>query len=192
MPAQQAAFTGHGRSPDEETLVGGWRLSEALFGWSSLVRGRGAHCAARLIRDARLRVRRQAKREARRRTGLRVDAQVEALEHVRGNVRWQEIDWSFCCYRCGGMASAHACPHESAELLQVSGTQLRKSLGRTARGPEFGRPEVLQILREHYAAAAAKSQPPLLGFARGFWGIAALHSAPLSDHKYLRLHSARA
>ena len=69
-----------------------------------------------------------------------------------------KIDWTFWCYRCGGMASARTCPHEAADRLQVSGTQLRKSLEQNgAVPPEFSRPEVLEILREHYASTAAKS-----------------------------------
>ena len=39
-----------------------------------------------------------------------------------------KIDISFWCYKCGGMASGRTCPHTDADRLQVSGTQLRKSL----------------------------------------------------------------
>jgi sulfate adenylyltransferase len=50
------------------------------------------------------------------------------------------------------MASARTCPHTDADRLQVSGTQLRKSLSEGASvAPEFSRPEVLAILREYYA-----------------------------------------
>jgi sulfate adenylyltransferase len=70
------------------------------------------------------------------------------------------IDVSFWCYRCGGMASGRTCPHGDADRLQVSGTQLRKWL---AEGhpvpPEFSRPEVLEILREHYAGADRATAP---------------------------------
>jgi sulfate adenylyltransferase len=63
-----------------------------------------------------------------------------------------KIDISFWCYKCGGMASARTCPHTDADRLQVSGTQLRKSLSEGASvAPEFSRPEVLAILREYYA-----------------------------------------
>ena len=66
-----------------------------------------------------------------------------------------KIDVAFWCYACGGMASGRTCPHGETEQLQVSGTQLRKWLaeGRTVP-PEFSRPEVLEILREHYAGLA--------------------------------------
>jgi sulfate adenylyltransferase len=66
------------------------------------------------------------------------------------------IDWTFWCYRCGGMASTRTCPHETRDRLQVSGTQLRNAL---AAGevipPEFSRPEVLRVLQRHYAGETA-------------------------------------
>jgi sulfate adenylyltransferase len=65
-----------------------------------------------------------------------------------------KIDVSFWCYRCGGMASGRTCPHGDADRLQVSGTQLRKWLSEGHPvPPEFSRPEVLEVLREHYAQA---------------------------------------
>ena len=63
-----------------------------------------------------------------------------------------KIDWTFWCYKCGGMASARTCPHEGSDRLLLSGTKLRKSLSENAEVPaEFSRPEVLTILREYYA-----------------------------------------
>jgi sulfate adenylyltransferase len=63
------------------------------------------------------------------------------------------IDVSFWCYKCGGMASGRTCPHDDADRLQVSGTQLRKWLSEGHPVPtEFSRPEVLEILREYYAS----------------------------------------
>ena len=67
-----------------------------------------------------------------------------------------KIDWTFWCYRCGGMASARTCPHEDRDRLLVSGTKLRKWLSEGAEVPaEFSRPEVLAILREYYAGLEA-------------------------------------
>jgi sulfate adenylyltransferase len=64
-----------------------------------------------------------------------------------------KIDISFWCYKCGGMASGRTCPHDDADRLQVSGTQLRKMLSEGAAVPtEFSRPEVLEILRAYYAS----------------------------------------
>jgi sulfate adenylyltransferase len=66
-----------------------------------------------------------------------------------------KIDWTFWCYKCGGMASARTCPHDEADRLLVSGTKLRKWLSEGAEVPsEFSRPEVLEILREYYAGIA--------------------------------------
>jgi sulfate adenylyltransferase len=67
-----------------------------------------------------------------------------------------KIDWTFWCYRCGGMASARTCPHGDADRLLVSGTKLRKWLSEGAEVPaEFSRPEVLEILRQYYAGLEA-------------------------------------
>jgi sulfate adenylyltransferase len=67
-----------------------------------------------------------------------------------------KIDWTFWCYRCGGMASARTCPHGDADRLLVSGTKLRKWLSEGSPvPPEFSRPEVLDILRAYYASLEA-------------------------------------
>jgi len=76
----------------------------------------------------------------------------------RGSLQTQplKIDWTFWCYRCGGMASARTCPHEERDRLLVSGTKLRKWLSEGDAVPaEFSRPEVLEILRKYYAGLAA-------------------------------------
>ena len=70
-----------------------------------------------------------------------------------------KIDWTFWCYRCGGMASARTCPHGDEDRLLVSGTKLRKWLSDGAEVPaEFSRPEVLEILRQYYATIDAKDR----------------------------------
>ncbi len=66
-----------------------------------------------------------------------------------------KIDWTFWCFKCGGMASARTCPHEPADRLLLSGTKLRKMLSENEAVPaEFSRPEVLTILRKYYASLA--------------------------------------
>ncbi|MEJ2564657.1 MAG: sulfate adenylyltransferase [Gammaproteobacteria bacterium] len=66
-----------------------------------------------------------------------------------------KIDWTFYCYKCGGMASMRTCPHEGANRLLLSGTKLRKALSEGGEIPaEFSRPEVLAILRDYYANLA--------------------------------------
>jgi sulfate adenylyltransferase len=66
-----------------------------------------------------------------------------------------KMDWTFWCYKCGGMASMRTCPHQAEDRLLLSGTKLRKALSEGAEVPaEFSRPEVLAILREYYAGLA--------------------------------------
>jgi sulfate adenylyltransferase len=66
-------------------------------------------------------------------------------------IRPLKIDWTFWCYKCGGMASDRTCPHDGADRLLVSGTKLRKWLSDgDPVPPEFSRPEVLDILRDYY------------------------------------------
>ena len=68
-----------------------------------------------------------------------------------------KIDWTFWCYKCGGMASGRTCPHADADRLLVSGTKLRKWLSEGSPvPPEFSRPEVLDILRAYYASLDAR------------------------------------
>jgi len=67
-------------------------------------------------------------------------------------IKMLPIDWTFWCYRCGGMVSMKTCPHGKEDRLFLSGTALRKALSEGAEIPaEFSRPEVLAILREYYA-----------------------------------------
>ena len=66
-----------------------------------------------------------------------------------------KIDWTFWCYKCGGMASARTCPHDEEHRLLLSGTKLRKMLSEGSDVPaEFSRPEVLEILRAYYGGLA--------------------------------------
>ncbi len=75
-----------------------------------------------------------------------------------------KIDWTFWCYKCGGMASGRTCPHEHADRLLVSGTKLRKWLSEDSPvPPEFSRPEVLEVLREYYAGLEEKVEVKLAG-----------------------------
>jgi sulfate adenylyltransferase len=70
-----------------------------------------------------------------------------------------KIDWTFWCYKCGGMASGRTCPHEDKDRLLVSGTKLRKWLSEGSPvPPEFSRPEVLEILRGYYASLEANEK----------------------------------
>ncbi len=78
------------------------------------------------------------------------------------------IDWTFWCYKCGGMASMKTCPHPKEDRLFLSGTALRKSLSEGGDVPaEFSRAEVLAILREYYASLEEKVEIKLHGHATG-------------------------
>jgi len=78
------------------------------------------------------------------------------------------IDWTFWCYKCGGMASMKTCPHGKEDRLFLSGTALRKSLSEGGDVPaEFSRPEVLKILRAYYANLEEKVEVKLHGHATG-------------------------
>jgi len=75
-----------------------------------------------------------------------------------------KIDWTFWCYKCGGMASSRTCPHEGSDRLLLSGTKLRKALSENAEVPaEFSRAEVLAILREYYAGLTEKVEIKMSG-----------------------------
>jgi len=98
------------------------------------------------------------------------DAQKIWDEIPRGalEIRMLPIDWTFWCFKCGGMASMKTCPHGKADRLFLSGTALRKGLAEGARIPaEFSRPEVLEILRAYYAELDEKPQIDLHRAARG-------------------------
>ena len=70
-----------------------------------------------------------------------------------------KIDWTFWCYKCGGMASMKTCPHSKENRLLLSGTMLRKSLSEGLDIPaEFSRPEVLAILKEYYSGLDAQNK----------------------------------
>ncbi len=63
------------------------------------------------------------------------------------------FDMTFYCFSCDGMASSRTCPHDPDQRLSISGTDLRRLLSRGDPVPEhFSRPEVLEILRQHYLA----------------------------------------
>ncbi len=70
-----------------------------------------------------------------------------------------KIDWTFFCYKCGGMASMKTCPHDASDRLLLSGSKLRKLLSEGDDVPaEFSRPEVLKILRAYYSTIAEEDK----------------------------------
>ena len=78
------------------------------------------------------------------------------------------IDWTFHCYKCGGMASMRTCPHGKDDRLLLSGTMVRKTLGEGGELPaEFSRPEVVEILQGYYQNLDEKVEVKLHGAATG-------------------------
>lgn len=78
------------------------------------------------------------------------------------------IDWTFWCYKCGGMASMKTCPHPKEDRLFLSGTALRKGLSEGGDIPfEFSRPEVLTVLKDYYAHLENKVEVKMHGHATG-------------------------
>jgi len=64
-----------------------------------------------------------------------------------------KIDITFYCRKCYGMATGKTCPHGPEHHISVSGTEQREMLSSDAEiPPEFGRPEVVAILKDYYAS----------------------------------------
>jgi sulfate adenylyltransferase len=78
------------------------------------------------------------------------------------------IDWTFYCSKCEGMASMKTCPHGKEDRLLLSGTMVRKTLSEGADLPrEFSRPEVVKILQAYYQSLDEKVEIKLHGAATG-------------------------
>jgi sulfate adenylyltransferase len=78
------------------------------------------------------------------------------------------IDWTFHCYKCGGMASMRTCPHGKGDRLLLSGTLVRKTLSEGGElPPEFSRPEVVEVLQAYYQGLEEKVEVKLHGHATG-------------------------
>ncbi|MHB8066340.1 MAG: sulfate adenylyltransferase [Desulfobaccales bacterium] len=78
------------------------------------------------------------------------------------------IDWTFYCHKCDGMASMRTCCHGKEDRLMLSGTMLRKMLSENMEVPDhFSRPEVLAVLRKYYGGLKEKVEVKVHGFATG-------------------------
>jgi sulfate adenylyltransferase len=61
------------------------------------------------------------------------------------------LDSTFFCQACEATASLRTCPHDASHRLELSGTRVRELLVNGEHLPrEFTRPEIAEILREHY------------------------------------------
>jgi sulfate adenylyltransferase len=67
------------------------------------------------------------------------------------------IDWTFWCNKCGGMASQRTCPHTKDDRILLSGTKVRSMLSEGQDLPvEFSRPEVAAVLKKYYQGLTAE------------------------------------
>ena len=75
-----------------------------------------------------------------------------SLETVNMN-----IDWTFWCNKCGGMASQRTCPHTKDDRILLSGTKVRSMLSEGQDLPvEFSRAEVAAVLKKYYQGLTAE------------------------------------
>ena len=83
------------------------------------------------------------------------DAQKIFDEIPAGSLQTQNmnIDWTFWCKKCGGMASQRTCAHGKDDRILLSGTKVRSMLSEGQDLPvEFSRPEVANVLKKYYAS----------------------------------------
>ncbi len=74
------------------------------------------------------------------------------------------IDWTFWCNKCGGMASQRTCPHTKDDRILLSGTKVRAMLSEGKDLPiQFSRPEVAKVLQKYYASLTEKVEVKLSG-----------------------------
>lgn len=64
-----------------------------------------------------------------------------------------KFEHAFFCRKCGGMATAKTCPHESTDHVFLSGKKVRAMLKEGILPPEeFTRPEIAQLLMDTWGA----------------------------------------
>jgi sulfate adenylyltransferase len=75
----------------------------------------------------------------------------EDIDENELKIKPLNIDWTFWCNKCDGMASMKTCPHGKEDRVAISGTKMREMLSNGERLPkEFSRPEVGEILMNYY------------------------------------------
>jgi hypothetical protein len=80
--------------------------------------------------------------------------------------RWRpnmNIDWTFWCNKCGGMARQRTCPHTKDDRILLSGTKVRKMLseGQDRAGgiqPSGSGWRCCEVLRQPYRAEERQGQ----------------------------------
>ncbi len=98
---------------------------------------------------------------------------------------------TFFCRSCDALASPRTCPHETGARLELSGSKVRELLRTGRRLPtQFTRPEIAEILREHYSGPVSVAPPHRGngGFIVWFTGLSGAGKSTLSEA--LRRHLA--
>jgi len=97
---------------------------------------------------------------------------------------------TFFCRDCDALASPRTCPHDAASRLDLSGSKVRELLRDGRRLPEeFTRPEIAEILREHYAGriVAPALRRSGAGFVVWFTGLSGAGKSTLAEALRRRL-----
>jgi sulfate adenylyltransferase len=93
---------------------------------------------------------------------------------------------TFYCLPCDALASPRTCPHDRASRLELSGTKVREILRAGGRLPrKFTRPEIAEILRQHYSDGASAPAPlarrARAGFIVWFTGLSGAGKSTLAQ-----------
>ena len=92
---------------------------------------------------------------------------------------------TFYCSACDALASPRTCPHGPATRLELSGTKVREILRAGGNLPrKFTRPEIAEILREHYSAGEARPKAErraATGFIVWFTGLSGAGKSTLAQ-----------
>ncbi|HEY7516598.1 MAG TPA: sulfate adenylyltransferase [Vicinamibacteria bacterium] len=92
---------------------------------------------------------------------------------------------TFFCRACDALASPRTCPHAAECRLDLSGTRVREILRSGGDLPEeFTRPEIAEILREHYAGIGTRPSPRPTspgGFILWFTGLSGAGKSTLAE-----------
>ena len=92
---------------------------------------------------------------------------------------------TFYCSACDALASPRTCPHGPATRLELSGTKVREILRQGGNLPrKFTRPEIAEILREHYSAGEARPKAErraATGFIVWFTGLSGAGKSTLAQ-----------
>ena len=97
-----------------------------------------------------------------------------------------KLEPTFFCRACEALASTRTCPHDASTRVELSGTRVREILREGGTLPhEFTRPEVAEVLREHYggvkAAPVATSAPETPGAILWFTGLSGAGKSTLAQ-----------